>query len=339
MIIVVDIEEVPTRYSGQWKKWIPALFDKHDMPYYWIGFDDVVETENDEFLSFASSNDYKARQTQKLASGIKNGWLNNGDIILFLDAWHPGIPAVRQMLMNVEEDVKIAGFWHAGSWDPHDMLGKMSKHFIYFEKGIYDCLDMNMFATEASLNLFMLSMETRNIPVQSSKSTIAGFPYDTSHLRSAGTNKENLIVFPHRIAIEKQPYMFDELAERLPQYKFVKTIEVTKSKDEYHDLLARAKYAISFARQETFGISMMESTFSGCMPIVPDCLSYHEMYAPTNRYNPMQKSRETIYQSIIQKIRMFDEDHQLATHTLSKNCDNLKKYITGEGWVECLLSM
>ena len=46
--------------------------------------------------------------------------------------------------------------------------------------------------------------------------------------------KENLIVFPHRLDKEKCPEVFDSLAKQLPEYKFVKTLEVTKNKKEYY---------------------------------------------------------------------------------------------------------
>jgi hypothetical protein len=50
------------------------------------------------------------------------------------------------------------------------------------------------------------------------------------------------------------------------------------SKTEYHELLRRSRFAVSFAEQETLGISMYEAACAGTAPIVPNRLSYKEMY-------------------------------------------------------------
>ena len=50
------------------------------------------------------------------------------------------------------------------------------------------------------------------------------------------------------------------------------------TKDQYHNLLGTARFAVSFAEQETLGISMYEAACAGAVPIVPNRLSYVEMY-------------------------------------------------------------
>ena len=55
-------------------------------------------------------------------------------------------------------------------------------------------------------------------------------------------------------------------------------MEMNLSKQQYHELLQRARFAVSFADQETLGISMYESACAGACPIVPNRLSYVEMY-------------------------------------------------------------
>jgi hypothetical protein len=94
--------------------------------------------------------------------------------------------------------------------------------------------------------------------------------------------KQNIIVFPHRIAPEKRLDLFQQLAARpeLAHYQFCVAMEMNLTKTEYHELLQRSKFAVSFADQETLGISMYESACAGACPIVPNRLSYTEMYAP-----------------------------------------------------------
>ena len=340
-VFVVDIEEVPTRYTAQWKKWYKEFFERNDIEYNWIGFDTVVKCKKSEFLSFIPSNIYKTRQTHQLAMYLEYNHIKDGDMIFFLDAWHPGIPAVRQMLLSYDKDVKMAGFWHAGSYDPYDMLGQTAQqYFIYFEKALYDCLDYNLFATNFSEILFARQMGFRGINIDMRKSHVAGFIYDVSHLTT--DVKEDYIIFPHRLAIEKGESIFDEFEawckenKRLEGFQFIKTLEVTNSKDEYHNLLAKSKFAISFSSQETFGISMMESAFSGCVPIVPDSLSYQELYPKDVKFSMMQKSRESIYTDIADIMESINaSDPSELLQVIKKG---LYKYIDASKLVEFFMA-
>ncbi len=70
-------------------------------------------------------------------------------------------------------------------------------------------------------------------------------------------------------------------------------------------MLAKSKFSVSFSKQETFGISMMESAFSGCIPIVPDDLSYKELYPHEVKFSMMRKSREAIYDQVAYIIDVY----------------------------------
>lgn len=320
-IWIVDIEEIPTRYSGQWRKWFPIFFIERGYDVTVIGFDDVIETKPNEFMSFIGSNRYKAKQTQKLATLMDHDMIGEDDIVFFLDAWHPGIIQLKQMSIFYKNKFKIAGFWHAGSYDPHDILGDYPE-FHHFEKGVVDCLDYNLFATKFSKKLL-----EDNLDIHNNKTLhTVGFLYDINHLYEA--EKENIIVFPHRIAPEKHPEIFDLLRELLPEYECIKTMEVTSTKDEYHELLSRAKYSVSFAEQETFGISMMESVFSGCLPIVPDELSYKELYLEEFKYEIGTHifEYETAY-AVAEKIKLFDKNSIEAKYLVQEQQKRLKKIV------------
>jgi len=89
--------------------------------------------------------------------------------------------------------------------------------------------------------------------------------------------KRDLIVFPHRIAPEKQPDIFKDLAESMPEYEFVMCQEHNFTKNEYHNLLGEAKLLFSANLQETLGISWYEGLLVDVIPMVPDRLSYTEM--------------------------------------------------------------
>ena len=63
----------------------------------------------------------------------------------------------------------------------------------------------------------------------------------------------------------------EELADRIVCYGF------EKSRGAYRDWLRRGTIVISTARQENFGISMVEAIRHGCLPLLPDRLAYPEI--------------------------------------------------------------
>jgi len=99
-----------------------------------------------------------------------------------------------------------------------------------------------------------------------------------------GMTKRNLILFPHRIAPEKQVEIFRDLKEHLPQYEFVVCQDQQLTKNEYHNLLGEAKLVFSANLQETLGISWYEGAVVDAIPMVPDRLSYSEMAYDTFKY-------------------------------------------------------
>jgi glycosyltransferase involved in cell wall biosynthesis len=56
------------------------------------------------------------------------------------------------------------------------------------------------------------------------------------------------------------------------------------SRADYARLLASSDIAVSTATNEFFGLAMVEATYSGCLPLVPDRLAYPELYPDGMRY-------------------------------------------------------
>jgi glycosyltransferase involved in cell wall biosynthesis len=62
-----------------------------------------------------------------------------------------------------------------------------------------------------------------------------------------------------------------------------------ESRNAYARLLASSDIAVSTARNEFFGLAMIEACYAGCAPLVPDRLAYPELYPAEMRYRNGQE--------------------------------------------------
>jgi hypothetical protein len=190
--------------------------------------------------------------------------------------------------------VTIHALWHAGSYDPQDFLGRLignTPWVRHAEKSFFHAIDHNYFATNFHIELFCNELLESIVGLRenhdNNKIVRSGWPMEYMQdtlLPFTSLQKRDLILFPHRIAPEKQIEIFKDLEKHLPQYEWVVCQEQKLTKDEYHKLLGEAKIVFSANLQETLGISMYEGCLVDAIPMVPDRLSYSEMYEPIFKY-------------------------------------------------------
>jgi len=287
-VYIVDIEAVDTRYTKQWKEHLPEQMQQAlvsdaavlDEVVVISGGDVPQATTPGAFLNFGGTNVYKSNQLMQIATLFCNGRVRSGDYFLYTDAWNPTVIQLKYMARLLGVDIRIGGMWHAGSYDPQDFLGRLIGDEPWVrdaERSMYSCYDDNYFATQFHIDLFeeTYTNELENhLPVQ------VGWPME--YLRNsltayAGMEKRNLILFPHRVAPEKQVEIFRDLKETMVQYEFVICQEQQLTKNEYHNLLGESKLVFSANLQETLGISWYEGALVNSIPMVPNRLSYSEM--------------------------------------------------------------
>ena len=297
-IFLVDLEAVETRYTGEWKSHLPALLRKRGFNVQVIdGPTDIpAATTPGAFLNFGGTNIYKSAQVEKIGRLFCSGSVGPGDHFIFTDAWHPGIINLKYMSELLQIPVKIHALWHAGSYDPQDFLGRLignAKWVRHAEKSFFHSIDHNYFATDFHIEMFGLNLigfdkETLDhTHIPSRKIIRSGWPMEYTQdtlLMYKNMPKRDLILFPHRIAPEKQVEIFRDLKEHLPQYEFVVCQDQQLTKNEYHNLLGEAKMVFSANLQETLGISCYEGAIVDAIPMVPDRLSYTEMYYDMFKY-------------------------------------------------------
>ena len=331
-VFLVDLEAVDTRYTGQWKTHVPNLLQKagHNVQIISGPTDIPSATTPGAFLNFGGTNIYKASQVEQMGRLFCSGSVSAGDHFIFTDAWHPGIINLKYMSELLGIPVTTHGLWHAGSYDPQDFLGRLvgNKPWVrHAEKSFFHAFDHNYFATDFHIAMFASNLlevkEDNNSDVithleSTGKIVRTGWPMeymDNTLSMYKGMPKRDLILFPHRIAPEKQVEIFRDLKEHLPQYEFVVCQDQQLTKNEYHNLLGEAKLVFSANLQETLGISWYEGALVNAIPMVPDRLSYSEMAFDTFKY-PSEWTesfeaytihRKEICMKIIQYMENYDK--------------------------------
>lgn len=338
-IWLVDLEAVETRYTKQWKIELPKILKKNNHIVKIIsGGESPQATTPGAFLNFGGTNVYKSKQLEIIGTAFCNGEVQDGDYFLYTDAWNPTVIQLKYMAELLNVKIKIGGMWHAGSYDPQDFLGRLigDKPWVrHAEKSMFESFDHNYFATDFHIDMFLNNLLDKEA-VADGKIVRSGWPMeylkDTLH-DYKNNSKENIIVFPHRLAPEKQLDIFLDLKKTMPRYEFVVCQDKQLDKHQYHTLLGKSKMVFSANLQETLGISWYEGALVNCIPMVPDRLSYEEMALDEFKYptewTESLESYHTYKKLIIEKITNYIEHYESYLPSLEKQKEILsKKYFS-----------
>jgi len=153
---------------------------------------------------------------------------------------------------------------------------------------------------------------------------------------------EGLIVWNHRWEYDKAPQRFVEILRRLKHrgvsfslallgHRATRTPEALQtivaefaddivvngrvSRDEYCSWLGRAQVVVSTADHEFQGISMLEASSAGAVPVVPDDLCYAEQYPDSHRYPPgdIEQAASLIERALAHELSTVDVTPWLAS--------------------------
>ena len=335
-IWLVDLEAVETRYTKQWKIELPKILKKNNHTVKIIsGGESPQATTPGAFLNFGGTNVYKSKQLEIIGLAFCNGEVQDGDYFLYTDAWNPTVLQLKYMAELLNVKIKIGGMWHAGSYDPQDFLGRLigDKPWVrYAEKSMFECFDHNYFATDFHIDMFLNNLLDKEAVVNNSKIVRSGWPME--YLKDTlydykNSSKENIILFPHRLAPEKQLDIFLDLKKTMPQYEFIVCQDKQLDKHQYHTLLGKSKMVFSANLQETLGISWYEGALVNCIPMVPNRLSYKEMALDEFKYptewTESLESYHTYKKLIIEKITNYIEHYESYLPSLEKQKEILSK--------------
>lgn len=302
-IIYLPIEEIPSRYGQMMNQEIKDQLTveerkicDHLTPAATYG---VIGAGN--FLDTVKTSIYKASQLELLLLMIGNGDIHKGDIIFLHDIFYPGMEAIKYVSELTDLDLKTAAFNYAGRADPHDFVQKLGNWADFCEKGWHKACDWVFVGSEFHKNQILWW----GPPLLASKLKVTGYPYNPKYQQVKKVDKQDVCIWPHRICVEKGLMEFRRIAAALPEVKFLVssggavskedlaafkvcpniTVKHKQTKEQYHTHLAKAKWFLSTAKQETFGYALHEAADAGCIIIAAD-----------NACNPEFVPKENLFQ-------------------------------------------
>jgi len=298
MIVYAPLEHIEQRYTTHLDRDILNYLNTYKINYHYL--EPKTLTKGIKNGSFLDSDNTVYRQFYQFNELIRL-LLNNKlpkDITLFsTDIWNFSLLAVPYLNYFSNYNIKIKGVLHAGSFTDTDFVRQMERTYKGFEEILFDITDKIFVASN-----FIAQDVVQKRFVNPDKIIVSGLPIDEKGLDIKPVKKENIIVFNGRNVDEKQPYLFDLLKERLPDYKYVNTQKMNLNKTDYYNLLNKSKVVVSFALQENFGYGIQEAVRLGCIPILPNRLVYKEQFNNDYLYNNFDNCVRMVYNAMNDKI-------------------------------------
>ena len=289
-IWIFGLEPLDSRYTAQWHVNIPEILTKAAGSKFNVrqidGIQRAAKVTSGAFLNFTDTNYWKSTQLCNFIDEFDNGNVTVNDKFLFTDAWNPCITQVAYMRDLLDQKWQLHGIWHAGAYDPTDILGyKMQKPWPWqAESSWYHSLDFNYYASDFHKDMFIANLNIG--PEEQYRAIRSGQPHGMivdamEHYRNVVKSSKDLVMWPHRYNADKQPDIAEDLAK---DFNMVITQKLNLNKAEYYKKFSESKVIFSCALHENLGISIMEGVLAGVIPVLPDRCSYKEMYLPEFKY-------------------------------------------------------
>lgn len=309
----IYLEPLEERYTEQWFRWFRDA-DYGTYRYIPIGGEALCDKiKVGAFLDVNSTIHWKAEQVKQVAALFHNNHVKDGDIFFVADMWFP-VELLKYLIQLNGIDAKVYAFLHAGTYTTEDFAAPMANWAKHVEVGWATALDGifvgSQYHKEAFLNRRLIAA---GLPWQSisDKIHVTGNPFNSAEVRLKGlypSTKENLIIFPNRFDYEKRPNDFLNIAtilkDRYPDWAFAictsrnsmrsshswltdllyalnkhKIVQYNydMTKEQYYQMLSRAKVMVSTTIEENFGYCTLEAMALDTIPVVPNRFSHPEI--------------------------------------------------------------
>lgn len=304
-IFFLPIEPLEERYSAQMLGWVERAFVELGLTHKTLlpkkNYENI---QHGQWLDTYGTTRYRSQQMELVVECFEKGEVRDDAYFVVGDAWYPGIEAIKLMAdLSGLKNVRVIGWHYAGTADPADLLHRETGVWAYSWENwlVNNYLDAIAVGSKFHANLLSghFGVYDNVYPVG-----LAWRPMDVIHsVQGKDIQKERIVVFPHRLAPEKNPEGFYQLAQEFgsTSWRFVvstnnpyvamqvpknKGVEVVchDTKQQYYEFLASCSIYYSNATQETFGYALHEAIALGLSVAAPNRCSYPEMLQNDPRF-------------------------------------------------------
>lgn len=301
-MIYLPLEHIEQRYTTHLDRDILDYLTRNKIEFKYMSPETLGHTiVNGSFLDAGNTVYRQFYQFSELIEGLYSGEIATDETLFVTDIWNFALMAIPYLNFFCNYNLKVQGVLHAGSFTDTDFVRKMERVYKGFEESIFDICEKIYVGSE----FIRQDLLSKRFVSPGKVIAAPGIPLDFDGLKPylSQEKKEDLIVFNGRNVDEKQPYLFELLRKKLPEYGYINTQQEGLSKNDYYKVLSKAKVVVSFALQENFGIGVQEATYLGCIPIVPNRLAYVEQFPAEYRYNTFEECVEKVKAAMEGRIK------------------------------------
>lgn len=291
---VLPLELMDSRYTLQWFHWFSEVFADEE-----IYFENIMPTREiikpspGGFFDWQRTLAFKHAQLYELFSRQ----IQSGDWIFFYDGEFPGLESLHYFEKMCDKDVGIAAIWHAGTYDKWDLTHQkgLTRNGSKLEKVWMDITDVIFVASEWHKRLLIDGKRA-----DKNKIKVTGLPVDIHSLRKTGSHilpRKTEATFTGRLSVEKGLKTVREVQSS--GYPLKITAELGLEKEQYYRVLADSKRVFAPSLQETFGYGVVEGMALGCMPVVPNGLSFPDYVPRRFRYNTREEMMSMLLDPVL----------------------------------------
>jgi hypothetical protein len=316
MIHIIDSYDIGYRHLDHYTTTVPDMLRDYGYEVNVISGTTTIATQNDMIANIA----YKGSQFNALYQYMILEKFKDGDMFIFSNAWDVNVLQLRRMVDILKlKNIKYVGIWRDGMYDRNNrmrsaMVGLEKDWANNAECALYRSYDMNIFFSERiKAKFFTLHRYKDTMYV-----AVLGYPINIQKIRASYTTnvpKEDLIVIPHTTYSEHVQHTLVAIRRLLPNYTIIDSCELGLTRNEYYDVLMRAKIVLSIDNSESDPTCIYESICFGCIPIAPNVGIYAETMPDEYLYDTriitepflnFVKRREEIPEIVTRYITNYD---------------------------------
>ena len=359
----MGLEPYKARYTLQLQEWNTTVFDKRGINYVVVPGETL---SNDQAIVTGQVLDAHGRtyfgmsQLMNLIRMMKQGELNNEDVIYFEDMFQPGIESLPYIMDQIDPTHRPRIFVRclAQSIDPDDFVHVwgMAKWMAQYEK-LVDSFVSGVLATNEEMVMHM-KIAGWKAPIYN----ISGLAFGKAEVQSRVASirpfhsRKHRVVFSARWDQEKQPDFYMDLIEAWNDQPGLETVEFCvcsggklKSnsdsymqrtrdlverglltiyedleKNEYYDIVNDSRVVFNCALQDWVSNTVSEADALGCNVLYPAYRSFPETFAndPDRLYIPW-----SIDNAIGKLRRLLQEPHKNMGKISDRNDSTIDRII------------